>query len=73
MSSKRDYYEVLGVDRSVNEDALKRAYRKMAIDNHPDKNPDDPETPDVNENEEAEIKFKAVAQAYAATPYHGRP
>ena len=37
MSSKRDYYEVLGVDRSANEDALKRAYRKKVSDCHPDK------------------------------------
>ncbi|MEC7726220.1 MAG: DnaJ domain-containing protein, partial [Planctomycetota bacterium] len=41
MSSKRDYYEILGVDRSANEDAIKKAYRKLAIANHPDKNPGD--------------------------------
>ncbi len=53
--SKRDYYEVLGVDRSVDKDALKKAYRKIAIKYHPDKNPDD---------KDAEEKFKEAAEAY---------
>ncbi|MEC8652406.1 MAG: molecular chaperone DnaJ [Planctomycetota bacterium] len=56
MSSKRDYYEILGVDRSANEDAIKKAYRKLAIANHPDKNPGD---------EAAERRFKEAAEAYA--------
>lgn len=56
MSQKRDYYEVLGVDRSSDDDAIKRAYRKMAIDNHPDKNPGD---------EAAERRFKEAAEAYS--------
>ena len=53
--AKRDYYEVLGVDKSANEDALKKAYRKLAIKYHPDKNPGDAE---------AEEKFKEIAEAY---------
>ena len=53
--SKRDYYEVLGVDRSVGKDELKKAYRKIAIKFHPDKNPDD---------KDAEEKFKEAAEAY---------
>jgi molecular chaperone DnaJ len=56
MSKKRDYYEILGVDRSADGDAIKRAYRKQAIENHPDKNPG---------NAEAERRFKDAAEAYA--------
>lgn len=54
--SKRDYYEVLGVDNNSSEDEIKRAYRKQAIKFHPDKNPDD---------KDAEMKFKEVGEAYA--------
>ena len=53
--SKRDYYEVLGVDREATEDDLKRAYRQAAKKYHPDLNPDD---------SEAEEKFKEVNEAY---------
>lgn len=55
MSTKRDYYEILGVDRNVDENALKKAYRKLAMKYHPDRNPD---------NKEAEEKFKEVNEAY---------
>ena len=55
MSRKRDYYEILGVERSVTEDDLKKAYRKLAVKFHPDKNPDD---------DSAEAKFKEVGEAY---------
>lgn len=54
--AKRDYYEVLGVDRSADADALKKAYRALALKHHPDRNPDDPE---------AENKFKEASEAYA--------
>ncbi len=53
--AKRDYYEVLGVDKSASADEIKKAYRKMAIKYHPDKNPGDTE---------AEEKFKEAAEAY---------
>ncbi len=53
--SKRDYYEVLGVDKSADEGQLKKAYRKLAMKYHPDKNPDD---------KEAEGKFKEINEAY---------
>ena len=56
MAEKRDYYEVLGVDRNATPDEIKKAYRKMAIKYHPDKNPG---------NKEAEEKFKEAAEAYA--------
>lgn len=53
--SKRDYYEILGVDKNASADEIKKAYRKVAIKFHPDKNPDD---------KEAEEKFKEAAEAY---------
>ncbi len=53
--SKRDYYEVLGIDRDAGTEQIKKAYRKMAMKYHPDRNPDDPE---------AEKKFKEAAEAF---------
>ncbi|MDE5773419.1 MAG: molecular chaperone DnaJ [Muribaculaceae bacterium] len=55
MAEKRDYYEVLGVGKDASADDIKKAYRKMAIKYHPDKNPGD---------KEAEEKFKEAAEAY---------
>ncbi|AGH95852.1 molecular chaperone DnaJ [Pseudobdellovibrio exovorus] len=55
MSSKRDYYEILGVDRSADADTIKKAYRKLAMQYHPDRNPGD---------KVAEDKFKEAAEAY---------
>jgi molecular chaperone DnaJ len=52
---KRDYYEILGVEREADADAIKKAYRKMAMQFHPDKNPG---------NKEAEDQFKEAARAY---------
>jgi molecular chaperone DnaJ len=54
-TKKRDYYEVLGVGRNDSEEDVKRAYRKLAVKFHPDKNPDDPH---------AEEKFKELGEAY---------
>lgn len=55
MAEKRDYYEVLGIEKNANADEIKKAYRKKAIQYHPDKNPGD---------KEAEEKFKEAAEAY---------
>ncbi len=54
-AAKRDYYEVLGVPRDVSVDDLKKAYRKLALQFHPDRNPG---------NKEAEEKFKEISEAY---------
>ncbi|MEE0444104.1 MAG: DnaJ domain-containing protein, partial [Acutalibacteraceae bacterium] len=55
MADKRDYYEVLGVDKNASADDIKKAYRKKAKQYHPDLNPGD---------KEAEAKFKEANEAY---------
>ena len=55
MAAKRDYYEVLGVEKSASADEIKKAYRKLAVKYHPDRNPG---------NKEAEDKFKEATEAY---------
>ncbi len=55
MAGKRDYYEVLGVSKSASDDEIKKAYRKLAVKYHPDKNPGD---------KEAEKKFKEINEAH---------
>ena len=53
--AKRDYYEVLGIEKSADQDTIKKAYRKLAVKYHPDRNPGD---------KEAEEKFKEATEAY---------
>jgi len=53
--TKRDYYEILGIDKNASKDDIKKAYRKLAMQYHPDRNPDD---------KQAEEKFKEAAEAY---------
>ncbi|MFU8767786.1 MAG: DnaJ domain-containing protein, partial [Candidatus Methanoperedens sp.] len=55
MATKRDYYEILGVDKKASADEIKKEYRKLAMKYHPDKN----NSPD------AEEKFKEISEAYA--------
>ena len=55
MSDKRDYYDVLGVSKDASDDDIKKAFRKKAMENHPDRNPDDPT---------AAEKFKEASEAY---------
>ncbi len=61
MTNKRDYYEVLGVERTASELELKKAYRKLALKNHPDRNPG---------NKTAENNFKEAAEAYDVLQNH---
>ena len=56
MAEKRDYYEVLGIKKGASESEIKSAFRKKAMQYHPDKNPED---------KEAEEKFKEVTEAYS--------
>src|SRR5450631_238669 len=55
MTSKKDYYELLGVGRITSKDEMKKSYRKLAMQHHPDKNPGD---------KKAEEKFKEISHAY---------
>ncbi|KPK57416.1 MAG: molecular chaperone DnaJ, partial [Gemmatimonas sp. SG8_38_2] len=52
---KRDYYDILGIQRNADGNAIKKAYRQLALRYHPDRNPDDPES---------EEKFKEATEAY---------
>lgn len=54
-SKRKDYYKILGVDKDADENQIKKAYRKLAIIHHPDKNPDDPD---------AAERFKDIGEAY---------
>jgi len=55
LADKRDYYEVLGTDRSASQDDIKKAFRKLAFQYHPDR----------NKEPDAEEKFKEISEAYA--------
>lgn len=57
-----DYYKILQVDKNASDDDLKKAYRKLAMKWHPDKNP--------NNKKEAEAKFKQISEAYDVCQFH---
>ena len=59
--AKRDYYEVLGVSRSASADEIKKAYRRLAMKHHPDRNKDD--------SDGSEGRFKEAKEAYAVLKY----
>ena len=61
MAEQRDYYEVLGVNKNATDDELKKAYRKVAMKYHPDRQTDKSDA----EKKEAEEKFKEAAEAYS--------
>lgn len=61
----RDYYRVLGIDRDVDDEALRRAYKQAALKWHPDRNRDNKDL--------AEKKFKEISEAYQVCMYHQRP
>ena len=61
--AKKDYYEVLGIIKSASADEIKKAYRKLALKYHPDRNKD---------NKEAEAKFKEASEAYHVLSDKGR-
>src|SRR4030066_1005692 len=62
MSNKRDYYEVLGVQKTASKDGIKDAYRKLALQYHPDR----------NKASDAEEKFKEISDAYAVISDDGK-
>ncbi len=69
--AKRDYYEVLGVNRDADEDALKKAYRKLAMKWHPDRNPDNPKAEEHFKEAKEAYEVLSDAQKRAAYDRHG--
>ncbi len=63
MASKRDYYDILGVPREADQQRIKKAYRKAALDNHPDRHAGD---------KKAERRFKEAAEAYSVLSDEGK-
>ena len=69
--SKRDYYEILGVNRDCDEDDIKKAYRKLAMKHHPDRNPDNPKAEEHFKEAKEAYEILSVTQTRAAYDQYG--
>jgi len=69
--SKKDYYEVLGVNRDASEEEIKKAYRKLAMKHHPDRNPDNPKSEEHFKEAKEAYEILSDGQKRAAYDQHG--
>src|SRR5258708_18037957 len=70
--AKRDYYEVLGVNRDASEEDIKKAYRKLAMKHHPDRNPDNPKSEELFKEAKEAYEVLCAARRRGAYDQYGR-